>query len=147
MHSMTTLDTPATLLVVDDDPFVRDLIALVLEDEGYTVVCAANHAEARQLAQTHCPAIILMDLSIPGLQGKDLIAAYRQIPSLGASIILISGRSNLERFATEVDVEGHLAKPFDVEILASLVNRVISERSRRSLEMIPSTACVLCPVQ
>jgi CheY-like chemotaxis protein len=139
---MARLGTPARILVVDDDPFVRDLITLVLEDEGYTVVCAGDHAAALRLAQEHRPAVILTDLSIPGLQGKDLLASYRQIPNMDAAIIVISGQSNLEHFETQDRVSAFIAKPFDLTTLIDTVKDATTASSHRSIEAFTLTDCV-----
>jgi CheY-like chemotaxis protein len=139
---MATRDTPAPILVVDDDPFVRDLITLVLEDEGYTVVCAGDHAVALQLAHEHRPPVILTDLSIPGLQGNDLLAAYRQIPNVDAAIIVISGQSNLERFATRSYADAFIAKPFDLTMLINTVEQVISASMHQPIQAVTLPDCV-----
>jgi CheY-like chemotaxis protein len=138
---MATRDTPACVLVVDDDPFVRDLISLVLEDEGYTVVSAADHAAALHMALTHRPAVILTDLSIPGLQGGELLASYRQIPNIEAAIVVISGQSNLERFATQADADAFIAKPFDLTMLINTVEQVVSASMHQPIQAVTLPDC------
>ena len=58
-----------TILVVEDDPVIRDLLALNLEDEGYAVISANDGQEGVQIATENLPGIILMDMRLPGLTG------------------------------------------------------------------------------
>lgn len=108
------------VLVVDDDPFIREVIAELLQDEGYTVVQTANGEEALNYLQqqTHPPCVILLDLMMPKMNGWEFRAAQRQDPTLAAiPVITISAHADLLTTASQLDVAGHFAKPIDMDRL------------------------------
>lgn len=123
------------LLVVDDDQDYRRMMRLALEKAGYQVFEATNGIQAVQLATQIQPALILMDLSMPVLDGKRAAEQIRQEPLLrGIPIIFISGFGNLGiDLYLSIDALGYgpveyLAKPIcDFpelrKLIANLLNR------------------------
>jgi CheY-like chemotaxis protein len=115
---------PACILVVEDDHAIRESIAELLADEGYTVACAANGAEALDLllADTR-PNLILLDLMMPVMDGWAFRSAQKKDPRLaGIPVLVLSagyGRDSMTLAGLGVD--GFLAKPFDREALVSSV--------------------------
>jgi EAL domain-containing protein (putative c-di-GMP-specific phosphodiesterase class I) len=85
-------ETPPTILVADDDPVMRTLTMEVLRTAGYTVIEAASGGLALELARTHCPDAIVIDLLMPQLSGTQVVqelrarSALRRIP-----VIMVSG--------------------------------------------------------
>jgi DNA-binding response OmpR family regulator len=134
---MATLHSPGRVLVVEDDVLIRELITILLTDEGYDVVCAEESAAALQLAQREQPDVILLDLSLPGVSGDKIISAYRLLPNATASIIVVSGRSNLERIALQAGADAYVAKPFDLGVLLNTIESVLSRRTHRRCEQQP----------
>ncbi len=65
------------ILVVDDEPIVREPIAAILRGAGHEVECAASGPEALSKLQTRVPALMLMDISMPGLDGLQVLQAVR----------------------------------------------------------------------
>jgi CheY-like chemotaxis protein len=81
------------VLVVEDDPDIRDCMQMVLEDEGYHVITAANGAEAeRELAHVDKPCVILLDLMMPVMSGWELLDHLRRDGRLddGLHVIVVS---------------------------------------------------------
>ena len=118
-----------TVLVIDDEDAVRESIALLLEIAGYLVLAASNGVEAlRRSAHLRAPAVAVVDLTMPVMDGRELIEAMRKSESLRSiPIILISGRDHP---AVE-GVDAVLIKPFRGEKLIALVAK-LSATSRQS---------------
>jgi CheY-like chemotaxis protein len=115
------------ILVVDDEPPVRALCAEILADEGYVVLMARDGREALVLARSQPPALILMDIMMPGLDGLAACyalqadAATRHIP-----IILMSafGDARARAATASCAAAAILPKPFDLENLLSTVHKL-----------------------
>jgi CheY-like chemotaxis protein len=86
-----------TILIVEDDPFIRDAYRLLLEDAGYEVIEAATGGQALSSAADRPPAVVLLDLTLPDVPGLDVARALthgtstREIP-----IIAITGHAGAE---------------------------------------------------
>ena len=122
--------THPLVLVVDDDPDILDAICDILEGEGYRVARARHGVEALERVEAEPPAIILLDLMMPVMDG----ARVRAGPSAnarartGIPIVVISADGNPQR-AASVDAAGYLAKPFDIDALLSQVARMTSSQA------------------
>lgn len=114
-----------TVLVVDDDPYIREALAEVLEDEGYPVATAADGEEAlERLAGAPAPALILLDLRMPGMSGWELRRRLLADPSLaGIPVVLLSADSRLEEAQAVLGAAGSLRKPPSLEDLLAAVGR------------------------
>ena len=105
-----------TVLVVDDDPFIRRLITTTLEDVGqFEMHEAADGQEAVQLARATEPRLVFMDVDMPRLDG---IAACRELrsapPTTGTTIVMLTAAhgDDVERRAEEAGADLFLTKPF-----------------------------------
>jgi CheY-like chemotaxis protein len=108
------------ILVVDDERDIRDAIAELLEDEGYEVQGAADGAEALAKARDFHPAVVLLDLMMPGMNGWEFRSRQRGDPELSAiPVIVVSALGKVPG----VDAAGYLQKPFELEDLLSAVRR------------------------
>ena len=117
------------ILLVDDDLATRNLIAHVLTDEGIDCLTAAHGAEALQLLQTASsrrPDLILLDLHMDTMNGRQFVAAYRQRPPPHAPILLLSGASEVVDVVEEVGANGFLQKPFNLDQMLTFVRRYLS---------------------
>lgn len=111
------------VLLVEDDPGMRDVIGALLERAGFRVIAAKDGAEAWDLlARGPRPAAILVDLYTPRMTGHDLVARIRRTPRLGpVPIIAMSAeRADRERPVAEAFLE----KPFSREQLEWALERV-----------------------
>jgi CheY-like chemotaxis protein len=120
----------ATVLVVDDYDLIRSVVRMTLEDEGYAVVEAADGAAALLLAKATAPALILLDLTMPVLDGPGFVAAYRSEPGPHAPIVVLSGAKDEEAWLTELGVVAHIHKPFELEELVTMVSRIVGVSER-----------------
>jgi len=121
--------THPLVLVVDDDPDILDAICDILEGEGYRVARARHGVEALERVDAEPPAIILLDLMMPVMDGLAFAQALRERPGKeGIPIVVISADGNPQR-AASVDAAGYLAKPFDIDALLSQVAQMTSTQA------------------
>ncbi len=104
------------ILVVDDDPVIRDMMADILELEGYSISIARNGYEALQLLRSGEEYLVFLDIMMPVMSGKELCALIEREPYMREHhrIILMSAMDNLDEAAT-LDVDAILQKPFVVD--------------------------------
>jgi two-component system chemotaxis response regulator CheY len=116
------------VLVVDDDPDILDAICDILEAEGYRVSRARHGVEALAQIDAERPAVILLDLMMPVMDGVAFARALRERPAdAKVPILVISADGNPQR-AAAVGAQGYLAKPFDIEVLLASVASMTSPR-------------------
>jgi DNA-binding response OmpR family regulator len=111
------------ILVVDDDESILDLLEMVLEDEGYSVVLARNGADALDKLERIAPALILLDMRMPEMDGWQFAEAYRQAHTQVAPIVVITAASDAAERAAQIAADGYLGKPFDLDELVAVVGR------------------------
>jgi two-component system, chemotaxis family, chemotaxis protein CheY len=110
------------VLVVDDDPGIRDTLQFMLEDAGYDVLTATTGLEALDRVNERRPALILLDLQMPLMTGQETLARLRQMPYQIPVVFMTAGlRAQVE--AVRHGADGHLAKPFEFDELLQVVRR------------------------
>lgn len=113
--------TAPLVLVVDDDPDILDAICDILEAEGYRVARARHGLEALDRVSEEVPAVILLDLMMPVMDGPAFATALRQRPvARRVPIVVISADGNPQKVAA-LGAQGYLAKPFDIDALLANV--------------------------
>ena len=117
----------ATLLVVEDEPSVRFLLRVVLEGEGYRVLCAEDGTQAiRLLATGVLPHLLVLDMHTPGADASAVVARAREggraVPAL-----VLSGRDDALASFPAGTIQGFVPKPFDVDALLGRVRRALSD--------------------
>jgi CheY-like chemotaxis protein len=117
---------PSFVMVVDDDPDIREALEMVLETNGHPVVSAGDGLEAlTQLRQRgRPPCVILLDLMMPGMNGFELREALHAEPAYAAiPIVVITGAGvDVEHLATGFSKD-ILRKPFDLKAVLQMVDR------------------------
>ncbi len=108
------------VLIVDDDSTLRNAVAELLELEGYRVIAACDGTEALRAMHETCPQLVLLDLEMPGLDGRGF-ARVLQALGIRVPIIAMSGASEAPRWAREIGALGLLLKPFDAATLLHAV--------------------------
>ncbi|HEU4784280.1 MAG TPA: response regulator [Ktedonobacterales bacterium] len=111
-----------TVLIVDDDPAIRKMLVEVLSLEGYPTETAVNGREALDLLPRGGERVVLLDLLMPVLDGRGMMAELQANPAERGrhKVILVSAISNLEG-ARDLDPDGVLPKPFTVEQLLNVL--------------------------
>ena len=108
------------ILVVEDNPLNMELITDILESNSYCVVQAMTGSEAIELAKSECPALILMDIQLPGLDGLTITGvlkddpATRSIPVVALTAHAMRGD---EERARQAGCDGYISKPIDTRQL------------------------------
>lgn len=115
------------ILVVEDHPDSRDLLALYLRMQGYTVYTAEDGREGLKLIQLDCPHLIITDLSMPYLDGVGLIKQVRKIPEcFKTPIIVMTAYGNEEESAARrAGANQTIAKPIEYESLIQQINQLL----------------------
>ena len=108
------------VLVVDDDPDILDAICDILDGEGYRVARARHGVEALQRVDEEPPALILLDLMMPVMDGMVFAQTLRQDRGDRIPIVVISADGNPQKAAL-LGAQGFLAKPFDIDALLAQV--------------------------
>ena len=122
-----------TILVVDDDVYIGDMLEEVLHKEGYAVLRAYSGSEALLLLASGRPDLVLLDLMLPGLNGEEVLSAVQGIP-----VIVVSARTEVEDKVSLLmgGAADYVTKPFDIqELLARIAVQfrkasVINNKSR-----------------
>ena len=116
------------VLVVDDDPFIRKLIATTLEDvAGFELLQASDGAEAVDIAAHEEPEIVFLDVDMPRVDGIEACAQIRANPATAeATIVMLTAtsRNDNERRAEDAGADLFLTKPFSPLDLLRLVDQI-----------------------
>ncbi len=120
---------PATVLVVDDEPMMRELLEEYLTELNYRVVTAESGAEAIELVKAQLFDAVLTDIIMPGLDGLELLReAKRHDPAIAVVLITAAPTVNTAVEALKAGAYDYLMKPLNLDELASLLGR-LAERS------------------
>jgi CheY-like chemotaxis protein len=130
---MTTRTPPppaGNVLIVEDDPDVREMLAALLVTEGFHAVAAEDGLEALHLLRAvrhrapQIPCLILLDLMMPRLSGNEFRRAQLGDPTVASvPVAVMSGAVDLEQRAQALGAVATLAKPIDCEMLLKIVRR------------------------
>ena len=122
------MSTRQSILVVDDDPFMRELTRVHLESAGHVVALANGGAEGVVKARCLAPAVIVMDFSMPGLSGTDTLRQIRADPDISKTpvLMLTAWSSDASRREAENLGATWLEKPLTGEALIDAVGRMIT---------------------
>ena len=132
------------VLVVDDDEAVRTLASWQLESDGFTVAQAGDGDEALTAIDTERPDLVVLDLSMPGLGGLDVLRRVRGAPVTEAlPVIVLSGRSGETDRIVGLDLgaDDYLVKPFSPGELAARVRSVLRRARPTTTAAGPPVVC------
>ena len=121
------MPTSRRILVVDDEPAIRTVLVQSLCDEGFDVAEAHNGQEALELARQALPDVILLDLSMPVMDGTTFLAESGSTDELtDIPLIVLSAEPGLADLEAGPRVRDKLAQPFDMDVLLVLVEQVLA---------------------
>ena len=124
----------ARIVVVDDDPDVVRAVTAVLEDDGYRVEGARDQREALRAVLDDPPALVVLDVNMPGLDGWELCDILRrQSHTRDVPVLFLTGRVDVRDQITAMQVGGsdYVTKPFRPEELRAKVEAWVRKRPRR----------------
>ena len=113
------------VLVVEDDPDLAALEADLLEERGHRVEVAFNGREALAAVERAAPDLILLDMKMPIMSGREFVEEYRRAQPSPAPIVVVSAADDAQVRAAEVGASGWIAKPFDPDVLVEKVMRLL----------------------
>jgi excisionase family DNA binding protein len=116
------------VLVVDDDPQVREVVRLNLEMEGYTVREAGNAEEGLAAVDDDAPDLILLDVMMPQVDGWEMLRRVQEQHGIGSiPVVMFSGQleSSAEREAAERGAQAFVGKPFDLRALIEQTKQIL----------------------
>ena len=128
-----------TILVVDDDEDIRDMLTEYLQDHDYKVLVAEDGEQMRERLNEHAPHVVLLDIGLPGEDGLTLARYIRETLDIG--IIIVSGASEtVDRIVgLEVGADDYLSKPFDLRELRARLKSVLRRYQRTDTEQEASS--------
>jgi two-component system, chemotaxis family, chemotaxis protein CheY len=134
---MSTVDpkhrskSPCSVLIVDDDPAIRETLAMLLDSEGYRVQTATNGQEALDQVAQETPALVLLDMQLPIMDGWEFARAVSPKRNGGLRILVMTAGAHAFQAAVATQADGYLAKPFDLANLLAEVHRLCSGAAPR----------------
>ncbi len=129
MESLQTGSYPARVLLVEDETSVADAVALNLREEGYEVTVARRGDDGYRLATSEAFDLILLDLMLPGVDGRDICRAVRRRAATPILMLTARGREVDKVLGLELGADDYLAKPFGMLELIARVKALL-RRSR-----------------
>jgi two-component system phosphate regulon response regulator PhoB len=125
--------TKETILVVDDEEDILELVRFTLSREGFTILCAASGEEAWDLLKTQRVHLLVLDLMLPGMDGLALARRIKSEPSTQAvPIVMLSAKGEEADIVTglELGADDYVTKPFSPRILTARVRAVLRRQSQ-----------------
>ena len=144
------------ILVVDDDPQVRESLRKVLQAEGYEVMLAADGQQGFDQSESKHIDLLLLDLNLPAKSGWDLFERFSSTNPL-LPIVIITGRHNQYKLAAAAGVGALMEKPLDVSLLLQTIAALLVEPAEARLKRLVGlnsdvryappcrTASIACP--
>lgn len=130
---MNGVSAVKSILVVDDEPAILESIVEVLRDEGYVVEAARNGRAAIAQFERTAPDLVLMDVMMPGMDGRAAYLAMRSHPrGQDIPVVLMSAAADPARL--DPGVTAFLPKPFDLDQLLDLVARLLDNGAQTAVE-------------
>ena len=134
----------ATILVVDDELGIRDLLFEILNDEGHQVDLAENAAQARNYRLQHRPDLVLLDIWMPDTDGVSLLKEWATTKLLTMPVIMMSGHATIETAveATRMGAHSFLEKPITLQKLMHAVDQGLQKLASTKAQPLPASAPV-----
>jgi PAS domain S-box-containing protein len=123
----------STILVIDDDPTVRDLMRRTLEKEGFTLHYASGSEQGLRLARTLRPAVITLDVMMPGMDGWAVLAALKNDPEIADIPVVMVTFVDDKNLGYALGASDYLTKPIDRQRLASVLKKFRERAGRLAL--------------
>jgi DNA-binding response OmpR family regulator len=117
--------TSATVLVVDDEPIVREVVATYLRREGYRTLEAADGNAARSLLARQTPALVVLDLMLPGIGGLELCRWIRSRSEVPVIMLTARGEEADRIVGLDLGADDYVTKPFSPRELVARVRSVL----------------------
>lgn len=123
----------ATILVVDDEPDVVEIVRFRLAQEGHTILTANDGPTGLSLAINHSPDLAILDVMMPGFDGFEVLFQMKNNPrTVNTAVIMLTAKTDLSSISKGwgMDVDNYVTKPFNVDELAKTVKNVLIFRGK-----------------
>jgi CheY-like chemotaxis protein len=114
----------SSVLVIEDDPDMRSLLVLMLEDRGHHVLAASDGREGLDMLRHQTPDLILLDMKMPVMDGWEFARRYREAHDHPSPIVVMTAAEDPRRRAEEVGAAGWLGKPVELDRLYDTVEEI-----------------------
>ena len=136
---MTKKSTMSKILIVEDDPDIRELLRFNLEKAGYNLFLAEDGEKALTLARKHSPDIILLDLMLPGVDGLEVCRTLKKDPELQRiPIIMVTAKGEeMDRVVgLELGADDYVVKPFSLREVVLRIRKILDRREKQAAPAI-----------
>ena len=114
------------ILVADDDTDILEVMTLILNEKGYDVKTEKNGEKVLQMKED-LPDLLLLDIRMSGMDGRDICRQLKsQDQTRNLPIIMLSANIDIQKMSAECGANAYLPKPFDINELVKMINRLIS---------------------
>jgi DNA-binding NtrC family response regulator len=126
----------SSVLIIDDEAEIRDMLSSVLEDDGYSVETAENGKDAIKKCKNMHFDVALIDIDLPDIKGTELLPKLKEMDPKMVKII-ITGHPSIENAVKSVNErsDGYILKPFNIPALLETIKRLIAEKSNEYFQM------------
>ena len=124
-----------TILLVDDDPDIREFVTFNLAKEGYNVVTAKDGAEGVEAVKKHRPDLVLLDVMMPGMDGIEACEAIRTNPNIASTLIAFlsaRGEDYSQVAGFDAGADDYITKPIRPKVLVSRVKALLRRNVKES---------------
>lgn len=122
-----------SILVVDDDEDIVEMVSMILEQRGWHVVTAADGRQGLEAVAAACPDLILLDMKMPVMDGPTFAAELRRRYKPAPPIVVLTAAADARQCALDIGAADSIAKPFDLAELVGTVERLTKFPARRAL--------------
>ncbi len=122
-----------SIVLVDDEPNIRETVAFILEAEGFEVRTANDGIAGLEMVRRHRPKVVLLDVMMPRMDGYEVCRAIREDAELSEVFVLVltaRGQKADEVRALEVGADLYMSKPFDDEVVLDVIRDVFEGRRK-----------------
>ena len=134
-----------TILIVEDDKMIRDLVRIYLERHYYDVVEAVNGEEAKTVFLEHHPCLIILDLMLPKVSGEAFLKWVREQKYNEVSVIMLSAKAQInDKIAgLKMGADNYITKPFDPDELMAHVEAVLRRTGQFCQKIVNDGLCIM----
>ena len=126
-----TIELKNSVVLVDDEPNIRETVAFILEAEGFEVRTAGDGIAGLEMVRKHRPKVVLLDVMMPRMDGHEVCRAIRRDEELAQVFVVVltaRGQKADEMRALEVGADLYMSKPFDDEVVLDVIRDVFDGR-------------------
>ncbi|MCD5325983.1 MULTISPECIES: response regulator transcription factor [Pontibacillus] len=133
-----------TILIVEDDKMIRQLVAIYLNKEGYETIEAADGEEAKRAFLTYHPCLVILDLMLPKVSGEEVCRWIREQERNEVSIIMLTAKAKTSDKITglRMGADDYLTKPFEPDELVAHVEAVLRRTGQFCQKIVHDGLCI-----